>query len=68
MEKDAALARRFQPIIIQEPTVTNTITILRALRERYELHHGIHISDSALVAAAKYADRYNPQRTLHHSR
>lgn len=64
VEKDAALARRFQPIIIQEPTVTNTITILRALRERYELHHGIHISDSALVAAAKYADRYLSDRKM----
>ncbi|KAK8791894.1 hypothetical protein WA158_005271 [Blastocystis sp. Blastoise] len=61
---NAALARRFQPIVIQEPNVLNTINILRALRERYELHHGIHISDSALITAAKYADRYLTDRKM----
>ena len=51
VEKDAALARRFQPILVQEPTVEDTISILRGIREKYELHHGVRISDSSLVAS-----------------
>ena len=52
VEKDAALARRFQPVMVQEPTVEDTISILRGIKEKYELHHGVRISDSALVSAA----------------
>src|SRR5690606_14148550 len=52
IEKDAALARRFQPVMVQEPTVEDTISILRGIKEKYELHHGVRISDAALVAAA----------------
>ncbi len=52
VEKDAALARRFQPVMVQEPTVEDTVSILRGIKEKYELHHGVRISDSALVAAA----------------
>lgn len=64
IEKDAALARRFQPILVQEPTVEQTITILRGLKPRYSSHHGVEISDSALVAAARYSDRYISDRFL----
>ncbi len=64
IEKDAALERRFQPVLVQEPTVEDTISILRGLRERYELHHGVKIHDSALVAAATLAARYIPDRHL----
>ncbi|WP_041794760.1 ATP-dependent chaperone ClpB [Pararhodospirillum photometricum] len=64
IEKDAALARRFQPVFVAEPTVTDTISILRGLKEKYELHHGIRISDSALVAAATLSDRYIADRFL----
>ncbi|NNN16904.1 MAG: ATP-dependent chaperone ClpB [Thermoplasmata archaeon] len=64
IEKDAALERRFQPVPIQEPTVEDTISILRGLRERYELHHGVKIRDAALVAAATLAARYIPDRRL----
>jgi len=64
VEKDAALARRFQPVIIQEPTVEDTISILRGIKEKYELHHGVRISDSALVAAATLSNRYITDRFL----
>ena len=57
VEKDAALARRFQPLMVEEPTPEDTISILRGIREKYELHHGVRISDSALVAAARQGDR-----------
>ncbi|MFQ5439495.1 MAG: Clp protease N-terminal domain-containing protein, partial [Paracoccaceae bacterium] len=57
VEKDAALARRFQPVMIQEPSVADTVSILRGIKEKYELHHGIRISDSALVAAATLSHR-----------
>jgi ATP-dependent Clp protease ATP-binding subunit ClpB len=64
IEKDAALERRFQPVLVGEPSVEDTISILRGLRERYELHHGIHIRDAALVAAAALSRRYIPDRFL----
>ena len=64
IEKDAALERRFQPIVVDEPTVEDTIGILRGLRERYEVHHGVRIQDSALVAAAKLSYRYITDRFL----
>jgi ATP-dependent Clp protease ATP-binding subunit ClpB len=64
VEKDAALERRFQPILVAEPTVDDTIAILRGLRERYELHHGVRIQDAALTAAARLAARYIPDRFL----
>jgi ATP-dependent Clp protease ATP-binding subunit ClpB len=64
IEKDAALERRFQPIVIDQPTVEETISILRGLRERYEVHHGVRITDSALVAAATLSDRYISERFL----
>src|SRR6202043_1219818 len=56
IEKDAALERRFQPIMVNEPSVEDTISILRGLRERYEFHHGVRIQDGALVAAAQLSD------------
>lgn len=62
IEKDAAFERRFQPVKVDEPSVENTISILRGLRERYEKHHGVLIEDAALVAAAQLADRYITQR------
>ncbi len=64
IEKDAALARRFQPVFIAEPTVEDTISILRGLKEKYELHHGVRITDSALVAAATLSNRYITDRFL----
>jgi ATP-dependent Clp protease ATP-binding subunit ClpB len=64
VEKDAALARRFQPVFVSEPTVEDTISILRGLKEKYELHHGIRISDSALVSAATLSNRYIADRFL----
>jgi ATP-dependent Clp protease ATP-binding subunit ClpB len=64
IEKDAALARRFQPIFVGEPTVEDTISILRGLKEKYELHHGVRISDAALVSAATLSDRYISDRFL----
>ncbi|HWK86871.1 MAG TPA: ATP-dependent chaperone ClpB [Xanthobacteraceae bacterium] len=64
VEKDAALARRFQPVFVGEPTVEDTISILRGLKERYELHHGVKILDSALVAAATLSNRYITDRFL----
>ena len=64
IEKDAALARRFQAILVEEPTVNDTISILRGLKEKYEVHHGVQISDSALIAAAKLSNRYIADRRL----
>ncbi|QPC43041.1 ATP-dependent chaperone ClpB [Kaustia mangrovi] len=64
VEKDAALARRFQPVFVDEPTVEDTVSILRGLKEKYELHHGVRISDSALVSAATLSDRYISDRFL----
>ena len=64
IEKDAALERRFQPVVIGEPTVEDTISILRGLRERYEVHHGVKFKDSALVAAALLSNRYITDRFL----
>lgn len=64
IEKDAALARRFQPVYVEQPTVEQTISILRGIKDKYELHHGIRISDAALVAAAKLSDRYITNRFL----
>ena len=64
VEKDAALARRFQPIIVEEPTVDDTISILRGIKEKYELHHGVRIADAALVAASKLSYRYITNRFL----
>jgi ATP-dependent Clp protease ATP-binding subunit ClpB len=64
VEKDAALARRFQPVFVQEPTVEDTISILRGLKEKYEVHHGVRISDSAIVAAATLSNRYITDRFL----
>jgi len=64
IEKDAALERRFQPVHVAEPSVTDTIGILRGLQERYEVHHGVHITDDALVAAATLSDRYLTDRFL----
>ncbi|ARU02551.1 ATP-dependent chaperone ClpB [Yoonia vestfoldensis] len=64
VEKDAALARRFQPLMVEEPTVVDTISILRGIKEKYELHHGVRISDAALVAAATLSHRYITDRFL----
>lgn len=64
IEKDPALERRFQQVYCGQPSVEDTISILRGLRERYELHHGVKISDSALVAAAVLSDRYITERFL----
>ncbi len=64
IEKDAALERRFQPVMVPQPSVEDTISILRGLRERYEVHHGVRIKDSALVAAAVLSDRYITDRFL----
>src|SRR5204862_2796926 len=64
IEKDAALERRFQQVLVDEPTVEDTISILRGLRERYEIHHGVRIKDAALVAAAVLSHRYIADRFL----
>src|SRR4029434_9905030 len=64
VDKDAALERRFQPVMVNEPSVEDTISILRGLRERYELHHGVRIQDAALVAAAELSHRYISDRFL----
>ena len=64
VEKDAALARRFQPVFVSEPTVEDTVSILRGLKEKYELHHGVRISDAAIVAAATLSNRYITDRFL----
>ncbi|MEC8672461.1 MAG: ATP-dependent chaperone ClpB, partial [Pseudomonadota bacterium] len=64
VEKDAALTRRFQPVFVDEPTVEDTIFVLRGLKEKYELHHGVRITDDALIAAAKLSHRYISERFL----
>ncbi len=64
VEKDAALARRFQPLLVEEPTVEDTVSILRGIKEKYELHHGVRISDAALVSAATLSNRYITDRFL----
>ncbi|NDC56900.1 MAG: AAA family ATPase, partial [Alphaproteobacteria bacterium] len=64
IEKDAALARRFQPVFVQQPSVEDTISILRGLKEKYELHHGVRITDGAIVAAATLSNRYITDRFL----
>ncbi|MCB9987515.1 MAG: ATP-dependent chaperone ClpB [Rhodospirillales bacterium] len=64
IEKDAALARRFQPVFVEEPTVADTISILRGLKEKYELHHGVRVTDAAIVAAAQLSNRYITNRFL----
>jgi len=64
IEKDAAFERRFQPVLVQEPTIEDTISILRGLKEKYEVHHGVRIKDSAIVAAATLSDRYIADRFL----
>ncbi|MEQ1613531.1 MAG: ATP-dependent chaperone ClpB [Hyphomicrobiaceae bacterium] len=64
VEKDAALARRFQPVFVNEPSVEDTVSILRGLKEKYELHHGVRITDSAIVAAATLSNRYIADRFL----
>src|SRR4029079_4093803 len=64
IEKDAALERRFQPVFVGEPNVEDTISILRGLKERYELHHGVRIKDAAIVAAATLSHRYIADRFL----
>lgn len=63
-EKDQALTRRFQPVIVEEPTVEDAITILRGLKDRYEMHHGVHITDDAIVAAVNFSSRYISDRFL----
>lgn len=64
IEKDSAFARRFQPVFVTEPTVEDSISILRGLKEKYELHHGVRISDSAIISACNYSDRYISDRFL----
>ena len=64
IEKDAALERRFQPILVEPPTVEDTISILRGLKERFEIHHGVKITDGALIACAVLSDRYISDRFL----
>ena len=64
IEDDGALERRFQKVLVKEPTVSDTITILRGLKSRYEVHHGVSISDSALVSAATLSNRYITDRFL----
>ncbi|HSA83578.1 MAG TPA: AAA family ATPase [Patescibacteria group bacterium] len=64
IEKDPALARRFQPVLVDEPTIEDTISILRGIKQKYEVHHGIRITDDALIAAAKLSSQYIPQRFL----
>ena len=64
IEKDAALERRFQPVMVDEPSVEDTIAILRGLKERYEVFHGVKITDGAIIAAATLSDRYITDRFL----
>src|SRR5581483_1353829 len=64
IEKDAALARRFQPVFVDEPSVEDTISILRGIKERYEVHHGVRITDGAIIAAATLSHRYITDRFL----
>ena len=66
VEKDAALARRFQTVFISEPTIQDTISILRGIKEKYDLHHGVRITDDALVSAATLSDRYITAQSLIH--
>ena len=63
-EKDSALSRRFQPVYVDEPSIDDTVTILRGLKEKYEIHHGISISDNAVIAASKLSARYITNRKL----
>jgi len=62
IEKDAALERRFQPILVSEPSVEDTVAILRGIKEKYELHHGVKITDKAIISAAYLSDRYIQDR------
>src|SRR5437762_7882730 len=64
IEKDPALERRFQPVLVSEPSVEDTIAILRGLKERYEVHHGVRIKDAAIIAAATLSHRYISDRFL----
>src|SRR6202041_2556928 len=64
IEKDPALERRFQPVLVSEPSVEDTIAILRGLKERYEVHHGVRIKDAAIIAAATLSHRYITDRFL----
>src|SRR5690606_35268777 len=64
IEKDAALERRFQKVLVEEPNEEDTIAILRGLKERYEVHHGVNITDSAIIAAARLSQRYITDRQL----
>ena len=64
IEKDPALERRFQPVMVEEPTVEDTIAILRGIKEKYEAHHGVRISDPSLISAAELSDRYITDRNL----
>ncbi len=64
IEKDPALERRFQPVLVSEPTVEDTIAILRGLKERYEVYHGVKITDAAIIAAATLSHRYISDRFL----
>ena len=64
IEKDAALERRFQKVLVDQPTVEDTISILRGLKERFEIHHGVRITDAALIACATLSDRYISDRFL----
>jgi ATP-dependent Clp protease ATP-binding subunit ClpB len=64
VEKDPALARRFQPVMVEEPTIEDTISILRGIKQKYELHHGIRITDNAIIAASRLSAQYIPQRFL----
>src|SRR6202011_1857339 len=66
IEKDPVLERRFQPVLVVEPTVEDTIAILRALKERYQVHHGVRIKDPAIIAAATLSHRYISDRFLPH--
>ncbi len=64
VEKDTALERRFQPVMVKEPSVEDTVSILRGLKERYEVHHGVRITDNAIVAAAHMANKYISDRFM----
>ena len=64
IERDAALERRFQPVYVSEPSIEDTVAILRGLKEKYEIHHGVRITDGAIVAAAKLSNRYITDRNL----
>ena len=64
IEKDPALERRFQPVLVEQPTVVDTVSILRGIKERYEVFHGVKIQDNALIAAATLSDRYITDRFL----